>query len=717
LDCEDSPHIGYCDIENGNLKYARWLGSHWEIELVDATGDVGRYVSLAIDHTDQPLLSYYDASNENLRLARKENGGWEMVVIDEIGAVGKFSSLAVDDSGFAHVSYLDESSEVLKYAHQASSGWDIDTIDTVGFREVRSSIVLDALGTPRIAYRNDTQNEVRLAEWGGSSWRLETIDSEINSYDSVSLIEDSQGNLHVAYGKSPYASLAYVVYARRSELGWEHENVAWPEDFWNLSLALHQEGSPQILYTGGYYTYPPGYEDLFVWLSVKDSTGSWHQQAIHRKDASVGNDPSLAIDSDGFSHIAYCSPSNSAVPTPLGKLNYATNSVSSWTIEFINTPVARNTSLDFDILDQPHISFVGAGLQHAYKVNEGWQIESIDSSATAYSTLRCDQSGKPRIGYKADHYLRYAASTPLGWALETVDSLTVSSLSLALDDEDLPHIAYFSTDGSVLMYAHQDLGGWATAPIDTLEYPGMFEASIALDEGGLPHISYVSSCQLLRYAFEDVEGWTIELVDSIINGPGDAWRFGYGNSLVIDDCGVPHIAYSKKSSGPYPEWIFQYSSLHAYRDASGWHMENAGGGYQASLVIDEANRPCLALHYRNVGNLGGGLIYGWRDPVSVISLSTPEPEDLRLACIGPLPSSGRIAMVLTLPATAQAHVSVFDLKGRGICSLFDGQLPQGNHRLTWLTADDSGRRAPSGTYIISAEASGQRVSERVVLIR
>lgn len=50
LDSNDCPHISYCDATSGDLKYARWTGSGWEIEVVDSEGDVGKYTSIAVAH-------------------------------------------------------------------------------------------------------------------------------------------------------------------------------------------------------------------------------------------------------------------------------------------------------------------------------------------------------------------------------------------------------------------------------------------------------------------------------------------------------------------------------------------------------------------------------------------------------------------------------------------------------------------------------------------
>jgi len=41
LDSGDNPHISYWGYTNGDLKYAFWNGSYWDISAVDTEGSVG----------------------------------------------------------------------------------------------------------------------------------------------------------------------------------------------------------------------------------------------------------------------------------------------------------------------------------------------------------------------------------------------------------------------------------------------------------------------------------------------------------------------------------------------------------------------------------------------------------------------------------------------------------------------------------------------------
>ena len=70
LDGSGNPHISYYGVTNGDLKYARWGRSNWQIETVDSEGIVGWSTSLTLDSSDNPHISYYDMTSRDLKYAR-----------------------------------------------------------------------------------------------------------------------------------------------------------------------------------------------------------------------------------------------------------------------------------------------------------------------------------------------------------------------------------------------------------------------------------------------------------------------------------------------------------------------------------------------------------------------------------------------------------------------------------------------------------------------
>ena len=128
LDAFGNPHISYFDVGNGELKYARWTGSSWQIEVVDV-GGVGQDPSISLDAAGNPHITYNDYTNFTLKYARWTGSTWQILTVD-IG--GLWTSIAVDASDNPHISHYSSTTHSmrsptggvldLKYASTAPGG-------------------------------------------------------------------------------------------------------------------------------------------------------------------------------------------------------------------------------------------------------------------------------------------------------------------------------------------------------------------------------------------------------------------------------------------------------------------------------------------------------------------------------------------------------------------------------------------------------------------
>jgi hypothetical protein len=66
---------------------------------------------------------------------------------------------------------------------------------------------------------------------------------------------------------------------------------------------------------------------------------------------------------------------------------------------------------------------------------------------------------------------------------------------------------------------------------------------------------------------------------------------------------------------------------------------------------------------------------------------------------------------------AAARVAVYDVTGREVRVLFEGQLPAAGRDITWDGRDRRRGRASSGVYFIRAVVGHDQTSRSVILLR
>lgn len=122
-------------------------------------------------------------------------------------------------------------------------------------------------------------------------------------------------------------------------------------------------------------------------------------------------------------------------------------------------------------------------------------------------------------------------------------------------------------------------------------------------------------------------------------------------------------------------------------------------------------------HTGAVPNVGFG--HGKLDVLAALQTVTVSGEDapgmrppLALEPPYPNPARGAVHLVYSLPLPAHATLTVYDLLGRRVVRLVEGEMPAGPHRAIL----DAGGMA-AGVYVIVLVANGERQSRPLVIVR
>lgn len=96
----------------------------------------------------------------------------------------------------------------------------------------------------------------------------------------------------------------------------------------------------------------------------------------------------------------------------------------------------------------------------------------------------------------------------------------------------------------------------------------------------------------------------------------------------------------------------------------------------------------------------------------VLVLEEPLQEEVGRAFPNPFRTSATIPFSVSRPSPAR--VTVFDVTGRRVATLLDGQIPAGRHQVRWNGRDSAGSAAAAGVYFYRVDL-GEASSTRKIL--
>jgi uncharacterized repeat protein (TIGR01451 family) len=122
---------------------------------------------------------------------------------------------------------------------------------------------------------------------------------------------------------------------------------------------------------------------------------------------------------------------------------------------------------------------------------------------------------------------------------------------------------------------------------------------------------------------------------------------------------------------------------------------------------------------------GFGLFYQHFDVMFVNTGTVAVPRQevpkttavLQLLPAQPNPFTSRTTIRYALPRQGHVRLSIFDLRGRRVAELVNGEQSPGPHHLLWEGSDRSGRALSSGIYFLRLEMEGEVLRRKVVLMR
>ena len=101
----------------------------------------------------------------------------------------------------------------------------------------------------------------------------------------------------------------------------------------------------------------------------------------------------------------------------------------------------------------------------------------------------------------------------------------------------------------------------------------------------------------------------------------------------------------------------------------------------------------------------------------VASAGNNLPRKIELRPSAPNPVQARTTISFALPSAARVKLAIYDITGRKVRALADGQQAAGVHAIQWDRSDDRGRSVEPGIYFTRLDVNGKAYQQKIVTLR
>jgi len=611
--------------------------------------------------------------------------------IDVLGAAGGADDITwwenLDGSGTSWAEHtVDDYFDGANYVYAADVDGDSD---------------LDVLGAAR-----DDADDITWWEnldGSGTSWTEHTVDGNFDGANSVYAADvDGDDDIDVL-GAAYYAcDITWWENLDGSGTSWTEHLVDGDFDSACSVYAADVDGDDDMDVLGA-----ANFDDDITWWENLDGSGtSWTE---HTVDGNFGSATSVyAADVDGDDDLDVLGAAVAA-----GDITWWENldgSGTTWTEHTVDGDFDRAHSVyAIDVDGDDDMDVLGA----AYYADDITWWENVDGSGTtwtentldgnfdgAFSVYAADVDGDNDIDVLG---AALGADDITWWDTGFADTgdLTASILDTspwwwvwwwgvitwtadAPDDSELTVEVRASDDPS-------DMGSWTEVAdsgddlsdyiADDLRY---FQYRLTLD---------ANSDNTQTPTFEDI---TIEWTD--YSGVEDVDIFA-----TSDDGGVL-VGWTIRGDGPV--------GLHVLREVDGeiipLHRDALPGS--AARWLDRGVEPGVEYRYWLEVTEADGTVSRF-GPTEAVRI---EPKGMVLSLSEPYPSPATdvVTIAFTLPEDGSVELAVYDLSGRRVATLVEGDLTAGRHEATWNCGE-----VPSGVYLYRLETATGTLSRRTVVAR
>ena len=430
----------------------------------------------------------------------------------------------------------------------------------------------------------------------------------ITPYKRIAL--DSSGYLHVTWMAGTNALAAQIYYTDNASGGWPATPTRLSTD---LSVTGHV--APQIALDSSGYSHVTwwGNDGTTDQIYYADNITGWPATATRISTVPGGHlnhNPQIAVDSSGYSHVAWSGFSNGVY----NQILYANNS-SGWPAipaSISNDPTVLGNAIPQITLDSSgysHVTWIawdGTTTQVYYADNtSGWPIAQTlisTDSGVQYNLdpqITVDSNGYSHVVWMGGPIITgsiYYTDNTTGWSATPTamphGPIAGSNLypQIAVDSNDYSHLVWMGNmEGGIGCYYADNISSWPTAPTVISTISAAASPQIAADSSGSVHISWMEETggNSQIYYVSDNYGWPGNPIDISGVACDDA-----GLPLItVDSHDRPHIVWNG-ASGSETGLYYSYALPTPIPTPSPYptpaHLVLASGDYTGDGISDIA---------------------------------------------------------------------------------------------------------------------------------
>jgi len=103
--------------------------------------------------------------------------------------------------------------------------------------------------------------------------------------------------------------------------------------------------------------------------------------------------------------------------------------------------------------------------------------------------------------------------------------------------------------------------------------------------------------------------------------------------------------------------------------------------------------------------------------VEELPANDSKPESFQLFQNYPNPFNPSTAITFSVPRAAELQISIYNILGQRIKTLFEGHKEAGVHTVQWNGLDDGGVQVAAGLYLMRMESASQTLSRKMLLVK